>query len=226
VSKSQEIYETIRERIVTGTYGPGYRVVIDPLAEEFGVSAGPIREALRRLEGAGLIEHTRNVGATVVGGRDEIFLETSEVMALLEGQATARSAPHLRPEDLHRLRELNTAMRGAADRGEMTRFAQLNRSFHSLIYERCPNRYLRTTIANCWDRVDIAYSGVFVRIPLRHERSIAEHDTLIGMLESGAPAEEIEAFTREHKMSVVRAYREVRALDARGAGDPAEALGL
>ena len=64
-TKQQRVYETIRERILSGTYGPGYRVVIDGLATELGVSALPVREAIRRLEAEGLIVYRPNVGAQV-----------------------------------------------------------------------------------------------------------------------------------------------------------------
>ena len=55
MTKQERVYRAIRERILSGAYGPGYRVVIDPLAEEFGVSALPVREAIWRLEAEGLV---------------------------------------------------------------------------------------------------------------------------------------------------------------------------
>ena len=54
-TKQQRLYEAIRERILSGAYGPGFRIVIDSVAEEFGVSQLPVREAVRRLEAEGLL---------------------------------------------------------------------------------------------------------------------------------------------------------------------------
>ena len=54
-TKQQQLYEALRERILSGAYGPGFRVVIDQIAAEFAVSALPVREAIRRLEAEGLI---------------------------------------------------------------------------------------------------------------------------------------------------------------------------
>ena len=49
-TKQERVYQAVRERILSGAYGPGYRVVIDAIATEFEVSALPVREAIRRLE--------------------------------------------------------------------------------------------------------------------------------------------------------------------------------
>jgi len=56
LTKQERVYRAIRERILSGAYPPGYRVVIDALATELGVSALPVREAIRRLEAEGLVE--------------------------------------------------------------------------------------------------------------------------------------------------------------------------
>ena len=58
-TKQQQVYEVLRERILSGAYGPGFRVVIDQVAAEFAVSALPVREAIRRLEAEGLIVYRR-----------------------------------------------------------------------------------------------------------------------------------------------------------------------
>ena len=69
VTKQERVYQAIRERILSGAYGPGYRVVIDALAEEFEVSALPVREAIRRLEAEGLVIYRPNAGRTGRAGR-------------------------------------------------------------------------------------------------------------------------------------------------------------
>src|SRR5690348_173461 len=64
-SRVELAYATIRERIIAGTYGPGYRLVLDELAREIGSSPVPVREAIRRLEAEGWVEYQRHVGARV-----------------------------------------------------------------------------------------------------------------------------------------------------------------
>jgi DNA-binding GntR family transcriptional regulator len=219
MAKSSEAYEALRARILSGQYGPGYRIVVDAIAAEFGVSAGPVREALRRLEGGGLISHARNVGATVAGVDEETFAETSEVMAMLEARATALAMPELTKDDFASLRALNDRMQAAAANGEMGRFSDLNRQFHEHIEARCPNLYLRELIGTSWDRLQIGYRLVFVRLPLRHQESIAEHEEIIRLFERQATAAEIEAAVAEHKLQTIEALRASR-LEAPSVREP------
>ena len=65
LSKSESVYRELRSRIISGRYNAGYRLVLDQLAREMGVSAVPVREAIRRLEAERLVTFTRNVGAEV-----------------------------------------------------------------------------------------------------------------------------------------------------------------
>ena len=92
VTKQERAYRTIRERILSGAYGPGYRVVIDTLATELEVSAVPVREAIRRLEAEGLIVYRPNAGAQVAPAEPGLYDEELTVLAVLEGYATALAA--------------------------------------------------------------------------------------------------------------------------------------
>jgi DNA-binding GntR family transcriptional regulator len=93
VTKQERVYQAIRERILSGAYGPGYRVVIDALAEEFEVSGLPVREAIRRLEAEGLVIYRPNAGAQVAPADPGLFDEEMTVLAVLEGYGTALAAP-------------------------------------------------------------------------------------------------------------------------------------
>ena len=72
-TKQQRVYDTLRERILSGAYGPGFRLVIDAVAAEVGVSTVPVREAIRRLEAEGLVIYRPNVGAQVAPAEPELF---------------------------------------------------------------------------------------------------------------------------------------------------------
>ena len=72
-NKQEQAYAALRERILSGSYSPGYRLVIDALAEELGVSALPIREAIRRLEAEGLVVFRPNAGAQVAPADPALF---------------------------------------------------------------------------------------------------------------------------------------------------------
>src|SRR6266540_1350315 len=136
-------YNTIRERITSGAYGPGYRLVLDELAREIGSSPVPVREAIRRLEAEGYVDFQRHVGARVVSFDEREFDEAVQVIAVLEGYATALAAPHMRRTDLARARKVNDRMLAALSDFDPVHFSALNREFHFVIYDRCPNANLR-----------------------------------------------------------------------------------
>src|SRR4051812_30289195 len=131
-TKQQRVYETIRERILTGAYSPGFRVVIDALAAELGVSALPVREAIRRLQAEGLIVYRPNAGAQVAPAEPGLFAEELSVLALREGYATALAAPLLEEADLARLRETTALMASAMERMDPLAFGRHNHEFHEV----------------------------------------------------------------------------------------------
>jgi DNA-binding GntR family transcriptional regulator len=92
-SKSQLAYDWIKERITTGAYGSGYRLVLGAIAAELGISAVPVREAIRMLEAEGLVTFERNVGAQVAMVDEGEYVATMQVLSIVEGAATALSAP-------------------------------------------------------------------------------------------------------------------------------------
>lgn len=207
MNKQERCYAIIRKRILDGTYGPGYRLVIDALARELGVSALPVREAIRRLEAEGWVVYRRNAGAQVAPLDPHQWEEAMGVLALLEGHATALAAARLQEEDFQELQRLNEAMAQALAAVDVLTFSVLNRQFHCTIYRRCPNGLLVEMLRSTWDRLDSLRRTVFHYIPHRGWDSLAEHARLIEMLRTGAPAAEIEQVAREHKLRTVEAYR-------------------
>jgi DNA-binding GntR family transcriptional regulator len=210
VTKQERVYQEIRERILRGTYGPGYRVVIDSLADEFGVSALPVREAIRRLEAEGLVVFRPNAGAQVAPADPRLFEDEMTVLALLEGYATALAAPHMDADHVSRLAEVTDNMARAKDRLDSLTFGRLNQEFHSVIYECCPNPALVSLLRDVARRLDAIRRTVFVQIPYRAEASIGEHRELIRLIAEGADGAAIEDAAREHKLRTVESFREWR----------------
>ena len=210
-TKQQRVYATIRERILGGTYGPGYRVVIDGLAAELGVSALPVREAIRRLEAEGLIVYRPNVGAQVAPADPGVFEDELTVLAVLEGHATALAAPRLEKGDLNRLRQATDDMATAMGRMDPLAFGRHNREFHEVFYERCPNPALVEMLREVERRLDAIRRTVFTHIPYRGAESIAEHRELFLVVAVGPRPKRIATKARAHKRKTVgsvRAWRE------------------
>lgn len=212
-SKTEQAYEILKARIMDGTYGPGYRLVIDQLGREHGISSVPWRESLRRLEAEGWVDIVPNVGALVKTFDTGSWKRTIRLLARLEGLATALSAEHLTADDVAHARELNRAMSESLENYDTNRFGALNRQFHELLCSRCDDERLVTMVHQEWLRMDIIRRSAFWYAPGRAVASIAEHDALLDLIESGADAEAIETEARQH---------EVRTLDAVLAHDAAQ----
>jgi DNA-binding GntR family transcriptional regulator len=224
VTKQERVYRAIRERILDGVYGPGYRVVIDTLAAEFGVSALPVREAIRRLEAEGLVVFRPNAGALVTPAEPGLFDEEMTVLAVLEGYATRLTAPILTEEDTAKLTQINEQMTEAIERLDPLTFGRLNQEFHALIYDRCPNTALVEMMRGVARRLDAIRRTVFVQIPYRGSASVVEHRELIALIVAGAPAAEVEAVARQHKLNTVASFQAWRANDEARASDDGLAL--
>ena len=210
VNKQEHAYQTIRERILAGTYGPGFRVVIDALADELGVSALPVREAIRRLEAEGLIVFRPNAGAQVAPADPGQFEETMACLAVLEGYATALAAPLMGKADVAKLREANEAMVDCMHRVDALGFSRANRDFHMAIYDRCPNPYLVELLRDTERRLDAIRRTVFTHIPFRGLESIEEHRKLIELIEARASFSRVETAARRHKLRTLEIFQRWR----------------
>jgi DNA-binding GntR family transcriptional regulator len=208
VNKQERTYTILRDRIHAGEYPPEARLNIDALARELGVSAIPVREALRRLEAEGWVDFRRNAGAIVAPVDATSWEQAMVALAVLEGAASAEAQPHLRRADFTRLRKLASEMAEPSTVADPVHFSELNRALHATIVARCPNRYLLELLEQTNVRLDRVRSTMFVYLPHRSGEAVDEHGRLLELLEHGRPSE-IEAYARWHKMQTVEAYRAI-----------------
>jgi len=207
-SKSQFVHTALRERVLGGEYPPGTRLVLSRVAGEFGVSPVPVREAVRLLEAEGLVRFTRNVGAEVLGMNTGEYAEAMETVAHLEGVATALAAPLLSRIDLARAHELNEQMRECRRALDPVRFTALNLAFHRVLCAPCPNGHLSELLEREWERLGQVRRSTFFFVPDRSTASVQEHDALLRLIESNAPALDIELSARNHKLHTLSAFRD------------------
>jgi DNA-binding GntR family transcriptional regulator len=213
-TKQEYVYESLRDRIMRGQYGPGYRIVIGAISEEFGVSAPPVREAIRRLEAEGMVVYRAHAGAQVSPAEPGLFEEGLSVLAILEGYATGLAAPFITDEDLAALEEITEMMVADMGRMDSPAFGRHNHEFHKRIQMRCPNASLISVLKDVSRRLDAIRLTVFIHIPYRGVDSIAEHRELIELLRQRAPGEEIERAARQHKLNTVQSFHDWNAENA------------
>jgi len=206
LSKAQIAYQWIKARISDGGFSPGYRLVLGQLASRLGISQVPVREAIRLLEAEGLVTFERNVGAQVAMIDTTEYAQTMQTLALVEGFAIALSAPLTGVEALQRARVINAAMAECLLHFDPVRFTRLNREFHAVLYEACPNLHVLELVQRDWARLGSLRESTFSFVPGRAHASVAEHANLIELIEDGADALQVELAARNHRLRTLDAF--------------------
>lgn len=142
VGLRESVAKSIREAIQSGALKPGERLVEADIAEQMGISRAPVREALRQLEGEGLVETApRRATAVARFSRDDI-LEIYSLRAVLEGLASRLTTERASGEDCRRLRDAVQRMREAAARGDLPALVENDLAFHRMVCEMSQHRRL------------------------------------------------------------------------------------
>ena len=139
---NDDVVAVLRDRIYTGRYPAGHHLRQEQLAEEFGISRTPLREAFRTLASEGLLEVLPGRGVRVVALDLARVLAAYEVRAVLDGLA-ARLAARGRPERLRALFEETVGLQRRALAGDdFAAYTSENVRFHIAIWEAADNEFL------------------------------------------------------------------------------------
>ena len=141
-SLAQLVQGELEGQILTGALAAGERLNEVALAQRLQVSRGPIREALRSLEEAGLVSFEKNRGAAVRVVSPEAAIEIYEIRAVMEALACRRAASRAASADVQALGSLVDQMEPAASAGDVGRFNRLNIAFHERLVELSASREL------------------------------------------------------------------------------------
>ncbi len=205
VSKSDQAYTVLRARILDGTYGPGYRLVVDALGRELGMSPIPLREAVRRLEAEGWVVIRRYAGATVAPADPRSLVANMEALTLLEGPAMRLLAEvGVSTAELAEPARINGEMRDAVARLSVLDTNRLNREFHSALYALVPNAPLVGYLHQTWAELSRMRRSTLFYLP-RAPHSVEEHDELLAMLRGGADPEVVSRFAHDHRIRTLEA---------------------
>lgn len=213
-SKSEVAYDWIRARIANHEYGPGYRLVLGTIATELDMSVVPVREAIRRLEAEHLVTFEKNVGARVSVVDEEAYIHTMQTLSLVEGYATRLAAPFVTADDLAQAAEINARMHRLIDDFDPYAYTQLNQRFHAVLFDRCPNPHILDLVDRGWSRLAGLRDTSFALIPSRPRHSVEEHDQILALIRTGADADELEMFTRNHRLRTLDAFLKARHNEA------------
>lgn len=139
---NEKIYELIKKRITHLEYPPGYQITIRALQNELGVSNSPIKDALFRLAGEGLVEITSRKGTYVIDITERDIYEIEAVRAIIEMGAVELVARTITDEQLKRLEELYKETLIPSDAFEYSIFMEKDNRFHLEILKLTHNQRL------------------------------------------------------------------------------------
>jgi DNA-binding GntR family transcriptional regulator len=193
---SERLCEQIEERIVTGAYPPGTRLDEQELADAFGVSRTPVREALIQLASSGLVEIRPRRGALVPELNAGRLCEMFEVMAELEAMCGRLAARRILPAEQALLQHAHHDCEAARDSGDPDLYYQRNEVLHHCIYAASHNGFLEEQ-ARALHRRLRPYRRLQLRVRDRVSHSFDEHAGIVAAI-AGGDGERAAALLRAH----------------------------
>jgi DNA-binding GntR family transcriptional regulator len=203
----KDAYSLILEAIEGGLYKPGDRLVESELAERFGVSRTPVREALQRLETQSML--ARDGRSLIVASLDHNQLaELYAVRSELEGLAARLAARHATEEEVHVLRSMVMDDRALVG-GDPRALSRANKRFHKLIHLASHNRFLVQQLDLVHRSMALMATTSFAAEG-RDVKGIDEHEAIVAAIE----ARDGEAAARALKSHISHAYETRLRVDA------------
>ena len=182
--RSETAYRRLLQAIQRGTLKPGTRVREAEIAQGLGISRTPVRDAIRRLEGEGLIVHVPRDGAVVKRLDAREIIELYEIREVLEGAAARMAALRASDVEVSELEDLNALMRECGR--DPIRAADANRQFHGCLYEAAKNRYLIDAVTALANAMTLL-RGTTLTVGDRCETAYTEHEEIVDGIRNRDP---------------------------------------
>src|SRR5712692_8743816 len=199
---AEMIRQKLADDILRGVYPPGARLDENGLAKRFKLSRTPVREALRQLTSAGLVEMRPRRGVIVSLPTDSALAEMFEVMGELEAACTRLAAQRMSPAERVRLELVHRRSYEAVRSNDRESYRTLNFEFHDVIYRGAHNEFLLATTVGIRQRIAPLRRAQF-SLQDRLAKSYEEHDAIVGAVMRG-DADTASEVMRTH-VNVVRA---------------------
>lgn len=209
---SAAVAEEMRQRILDGHFAAGTQLRQDALAEEFGVSRIPVREALMQLEAEGLVKILPHRGAIVPTLSLSEINELFELRILLEPRLLAASAPRLSAADYDALEEILGEYSAELRTNHIGRWGELNTRFHKLLYQHANQPRTLGIVGHLLQESD-RHTRLQLLLTAGIERAEIEHAELVRLCREGA-FDKACALLAEHIAHVGRSLRKM--LEERG----------
>jgi DNA-binding GntR family transcriptional regulator len=173
----ERILSAIRAAIVSGQIRQGSRIMEPELAERFGISRTPIREAIRQLESEGLISVIPRKGAIVASISPQDISNFFELKMILEGHAARLAAKNLTENDLTKMETVNRQIEAASVKKNPSRVLDLHNEFHEIFLRACGNDKLHAIVQNL--AMQFQRYPLIPAMPGRVKGSVRQHTEII-----------------------------------------------
>ncbi|KAA1013123.1 phosphonate utilization associated transcriptional regulator [Paraburkholderia panacisoli] len=191
------VQESLERSIVSGEFAPGEKLNEVEIATRLNVSRGPLREAFRALEQAGLLKTEKNRGVMVrivsLREAEEIY----EVRAMLDESVARRLANHMTPQTLAALKAIIVAMKAARKTRDIARYTALNVQLHDAMVAGVGNQHLTGTYRHLVRQLGLLRQAALEADLSALSESVAEHEKIVNALAAGDEAQAV-ALVREH----------------------------
>lgn len=198
------IRDKLRERILSGEFRPGARLVEGRLSEEMAVSRIPVREALRALAAEGLVTIEPRRGATVSVLSDALAYDMVEVRATLEGLNARLAALRRDEETVSQLKAILAEGDAAVKARDMEKCQELNRQFHEMLATIAGNVVLTELLRSLRDRTALVFAPSNMR---RVRENWDDHAQILNAVIAGN-GELANLLATQHVHNAASAYRE------------------
>lgn len=199
-SSGEAAYEAVMEAIRRGDYVPGARLREEEVGARLELSRTPVREAFRRLEAEGIVEHRPRAGAVVRQLSHGEVVELYEMRVVLERTAAELAAKHGTEAEFDTLAALNRQI--AEERESPSRAAAINQEFHRGLYLACRNRFLLDAARGLNNALLLLGPTTFTNAE-RIDVVVAQHAAIIEALDAG-DAEAAGAAAEAHLQTSLR----------------------
>ena len=178
VTLAESLRQQLEGAIAAGHLEPGSRLDEQEIAQRFGVSRTPVREAFRLMAASNLVELRGRQGATVRAIKAEALIEMFQVMAELEGLCARLAARRVSQAWGNQIAEIHQRLVAAGETGDIDVFYDVNQEFHEAIYEASRNAFLADQTRKLRNQV-AAYRRRVTRMPNRIADTVREHEAIM-----------------------------------------------
>lgn len=211
VTAQEAVLAELRAAILDGRLQPGSHVRQDELARELHVSRVPIREALKILNGEGLLAHEAHRGYFVTRLSFQELSEVYEIREILEAVAVRRTMQAMSANDIADIRQAKERVEAAAHEGRFTEMGAANREFHFALFRPSGMTRLIWHLKLLWDSTDAHRSLYYVGEDHRN-LVLDEHDKILEAIEGGDVAE-LMKWLNVHRQSALGQLKETLTED-------------